>query len=130
MGKADSLSRHPDHASGRNDNEGVTMLPTHLFSRTTTLVTNEWTDRIKNCTDLDDTVTTALTTLLAANYNLAKHDLKDWEVIGGLVYWRQWAYVPRDAELCRDIVRAHHNSLAFGHPGQYKMEELVKQHFW
>src|SRR5260221_6744289 len=39
-------------------------------------------------------------------------------------------YVPRDPQLHHDIVYAHHNSVVTGHPGQWKMLELVSHNYW
>src|SRR5260221_2795150 len=39
-------------------------------------------------------------------------------------------YVPRDPQLHHDIVYAHHNSVVTGHPGWWKMLELVSHNYW
>src|SRR6266446_6312884 len=39
-------------------------------------------------------------------------------------------YVPKDPQLCHDIVHAHHDSVVTGHPGWWKMLELVSCNYW
>src|SRR5258707_13986722 len=34
--------------------------------------------------------------------------------------YRGCMYVPKDPQLCHDIVHAHHDSMMTGHPGQWK----------
>src|SRR5258705_2984691 len=47
-----------------------------------------------------------------------------------LVTYRGHVYVPRDPQLCHDIVHAYHDSVVTGHPGQWKMLELVSCNYW
>ncbi len=44
--------------------------------------------------------------------------------------YRGCVYIPRDPQLCHDIVHAHHDSVVTGHPGQWKMLELVSCNYW
>ena len=39
-------------------------------------------------------------------------------------------YVPKDQDLRREIVRLHHNTPTAGHPGRWKMLELVMRNYW
>lgn len=38
--------------------------------------------------------------------------------------------MPADSELRRDVVRAYHNTMLVGHPGEQGTLELVSRHFW
>jgi hypothetical protein len=40
-GRADALSRQPDYDQGERDNEDVTVLPDHMFARTSTTTDSE-----------------------------------------------------------------------------------------
>ena len=39
-------------------------------------------------------------------------------------------YVLRDEELRAEIIQLHHNMLATGHRGQWKIVELVTRNYW
>src|SRR5882672_10350986 len=39
-------------------------------------------------------------------------------------------YVPCDSQLQLNIVKAHHDYPVAGHPGQWKMTELITHNFW
>src|SRR5258708_37668169 len=44
--------------------------------------------------------------------------------------YRGCVYVPREPQLCHNIVCAHHGSVVTGHPGQWKTLELVSHNYW
>src|SRR5258707_616714 len=44
--------------------------------------------------------------------------------------YRGCMYVPKDPQLCHDIVHTHHDSVMTSHPGQWKMLELVSHNYW
>src|SRR5258708_2160332 len=44
--------------------------------------------------------------------------------------YRGCMYVPKDPQLCHDIVHAHHDSMMTGHPGRWKTLELVSHNYW
>src|SRR5258708_23215965 len=44
--------------------------------------------------------------------------------------YRGCVYVPKDPQLCHDIVHTHHDSVMTGHPGQWKTLELVSHNYW
>ena len=39
-------------------------------------------------------------------------------------------YVPKDKELRAEVIQLHHNVLAVGHGGRWKMVELVTRNYW
>jgi len=43
--------------------------------------------------------------------------------------WRR-IYVPKNKHLQEDIIREHHDSVAAGHPGWYKTQELITRNYW
>jgi hypothetical protein len=47
-----------------------------------------------------------------------------------IVTWQERIYVPKNKRLWEDIIREHHDSVAAGHPGQYKTQELITRNYW
>ncbi len=44
--------------------------------------------------------------------------------------YRGCVYVPKDPQLCHDIICAHHDSVVTGHPGWWNTLELVSCNYW
>ena len=44
--------------------------------------------------------------------------------------YRGCVYVPKDPQLHHNIVHTHHESIMTGHPGWWKMLELVSRNYW
>src|SRR5258705_1036561 len=86
---------------------------------------NELVECIQRSTDYNNTVVKALQELGAGTLQSDK-----WERDGDLVMYRGCVYVPKDPQLCRDIVHAHHDSVMTSHPGQWKTLELVSHNYW
>src|SRR5258708_577402 len=126
MGKPDVLSRRSNHPQGKDDNANVTLLPSNMFKVHNTEATlvdsggDELVEHIQRSTDYDDAVVKALQELRAGTLQSNK-----WEKDRDLVLYRGCVYIPKDPQLCHDIVCAHHNSMVTSHPGQWKMLELV-----
>ena len=38
--------------------------------------------------------------------------------------------MPKDIQIRREVVKMHHNTPIAGHPGRWKMLELVTQNYW
>ena len=62
-----------------------------------------------------------------------------WQLVNGLVEWQEeeglvWyigkLYVPRDKEIRRDIIKACHDTLTAGNPGQHETYGLVARNYW
>jgi hypothetical protein len=49
----------------------------------------------------------------------------EWSEVNNLLLFRGKIYVPKDRDLHRRIVEQHHDSQVAGHPGRWKMLELV-----
>jgi len=71
--------------------------------------------KIRKCTNLDKEVIKALRSMKGE---------KKKSIRGGKVY------VPRDEELRKEIMHLHHNTSISGHPGCWKMLELVMRNYW
>ena len=47
-----------------------------------------------------------------------------------VVTWQERIYVPRNKHLREHIIREHHDSIAAGHLGRYKTQELITWNYW
>ncbi len=54
----------------------------------------------------------------------------EWMRTEGAVLYRGRVYVPDNPQLHHDLVHAHHGAAITGHPGRWKMLELVSQNYW
>src|SRR5258708_26741644 len=131
MGRPNTLSQRSDHPQGKDDNANITLLPSDVFKVCNTEATlvdsrgDELIECIWRSMDYDDTVVKALQELGAGMLQL-----DEWERDRDLVMYRGCIYVPKDPQLCYDIVHAHHDSVMTGHPGQWKTLELVSHNYW
>ena len=132
--KADALSRRPDHKEGMLpaddnrillDNKFFAIRATHTEPHDTVLR-----QRIKNAQSYDPEVSQALETILKNGDSSITKGLQDWNLEDGIILHRGHIYVPKDADLRRDIVKRYHNHPAIGHPGRWKTYELVSRDFW
>ena len=53
----------------------------------------------------------------------------EWSLENGLLYYRGKVYIPR-TKLRHQILTLCHNSKLAGHPGRWKMLELVSRNYW
>jgi len=54
----------------------------------------------------------------------------EWSNIDGLLRFRGKIYVPQSPDLCRQIVALCHDTYIAGHPGYWKILELVSRNYW
>ena len=47
-----------------------------------------------------------------------------------MVYMEGRIYVPNNKDLKEEIMREHHDPADVGHPGQHRMQELIKRTYW
>ncbi|VDC06330.1 unnamed protein product, partial [Peniophora sp. CBMAI 1063] len=128
MGRPDALSCEAGHERGENDNQDVVLLKPEFFRvllRTTALdfagEDEPTIRRIKDCTvEREESVELAL---LIKNPRWKEH-------ADGLLTHDDRIYVLPNEALRADIIKAHHDSLAAGHPGHYKTEELITRTYW
>ena len=60
---------------------------------------------------------------------IKKEDSLTWEE-DGVVYMEGKIYVPNSKTIREDILKENHDSVDVGHPGQYRMGELIKRTYW
>jgi len=81
---------------------------------------------------LSDEVTKDYKSLLKSGPREFKKSLQDWNYENGLLLYREKIYIPYSMEdtLQQQIVQMHHNLPSAGHPGQWKIYELVSRNYW
>ena len=121
MGKADTLSRHEDHAVGVADNnKGVMVIsPSQVCS-------------LPVIDDIWKKIFNALVTWTETEvYRLCKEKGICKEHNGFLYDCSGRMYVPDNDSLCMHIISSHHDSPIAGHPGYQKTQELIEwQYYW
>ena len=135
-GKPDALSRRPDHGKGEDDNKDVVLLRPELFKvlalkQGHVLLSGQEKSllkKIREGKDLDESVVRAVEELRKSG--ATRLDGAEWTEEQGLILFRGKVYVPKDSELRRAIVEAHHDSTIIGHPGRWKTLELVSRNHW
>jgi len=60
---------------------------------------------------------------------LQKEDGSAWEE-DEVAYMEGRIYVPNNKDIKEEILREHHNPADVGHPGQHRMQELIKRIYW
>src|SRR5258708_4950304 len=131
MGRPDALSRRADHLRGAEDNADCTLLTLEVFKlRVTEAVTLEgeeatFMERIRQSDQYNDPVVKALKAL-----DTGELHSDEWTRAEGVVLYRGRVYVPDDPQLRHDLVHAHHSAAVAGHPGRWKMLELVLWNYW
>ena len=134
--KPDALSRRPDHGKGKDDNENITLLKPSYFKVNAlrqghillTGLEKKLLKKIRESKEYDETVIKAVEEL--RNSNSKKIEGQEWEHEQGLILFRGKVYVPKNMELRRQIVEAHHDTPVAGHPGRWKTLELVSRNYW
>ena len=113
-GRADALSRWPSYDQGEEDNQGVVVLPNHLFVRTAHTITYEPEEPPQqNEATLKPWINT--------------HDLKK---IKGEWWKGQRKVVTQGKSDKRKIIQAYHDLPAYGHPGINRTFYLVSRYYW
>ena len=137
MGKADALSRRPDHKEGvENDNEEVTLLKPEFFAiralQQGHLVIEgaeeDILSKVRKAKELDESVVKAVEEMKRAPVKRLRSE--EWSEEQGLILFRGKVYVPKDMQLRRELVRLHHDTPIAGHPGRWKTLELVTRNYW
>ena len=110
-GKADALSRRPDYDTGEDDNQDVVVLPDALFVRAITTI---HTDHEKQDED-------------TLKPWIDPHELKK---VNGTWYKNARRVITHIGEGTRTVIKAHHDSQVYGHPGIARTIQLVERANW
>src|SRR5271163_1398017 len=123
---ADALSRHPDLCPEGVDNKDIIALSDHLFVN---LIDMDLQQRIASSKDMNFDAAEAIKGLLEQGPTTLRHDLADWEIEDfegkNILFFKGKNYVPRDANLRRDVVKLYHDHLTAGHPGELQTFNAV-----
>ena len=124
--KSDTLSCRPDYDQGTNDNNNVTVLPSHLFVNTTTL----------SC------LFTRATTLSSIDEHVRAHQLQQPRLLskwattypltqtGELFWYGNQLVVMEDTSLKRGVISLYHDLPTAGHPGISNTTWAILRDFW
>ncbi|PIL29076.1 hypothetical protein GSI_09124 [Ganoderma sinense ZZ0214-1] len=137
-GRADALSRRPDHQTDDADDnlDRVLLQPDHFRvlaakrGHMSVVPEKALLRRIRECGEREQEVADALSKLDKLGPARLQNDLVDWNTEQGLLLYRGRVYVPKDDALRAEIVRIHHDLPPAGHPGQAKTVELVTRNYW
>ena len=137
-GRADALSRRPDHQKDdADDNLDQIVLRPEQFrllaarrGHNAVVADKALLKRIRTCSEREQEVAEALQKVEKLGPARLQSDLVDWNVEQGLILYRGKVYVPKDEALRTEIVRIHHDLPPAGHPGQWKTLELVSRNYW
>jgi len=127
--KADILSRK-EQVNTKEDNKDVQLLKNEMWTRKTTVkitmlgrkVMTEESNIIKKIWKNN----TREKEIIQA---LEKKDGLAWEE-DGMAYMKGRIYVPNNKKLREEILKEHYDPVDIGHPGQYRMLELLKRTYW
>jgi hypothetical protein len=138
MGKPDALSQHADHGDGSGDNEDNTLLQPELFAICALKgLTVEWEEQDilqeichgNQAAAQEDAVATVAQALKKSATGKSLQSA-EWQELQDLLFFQDWIYVPKDADLHCWIVDQHHDSHIAGRAGQWKMLKLVSCNYW
>jgi hypothetical protein len=127
MGKADGLT-HMKHLNNRNDNQNVVLLPHNVFSIQLPLLELDLTGpdgKLYRC--ICDKTSSHIE--LRVQEALASKEFKYAQGNDGIIFYNDKIYVPDDAKLRKDILRARRNTPAAGHPGSMRMKEYIERDY-
>src|SRR5258708_452135 len=131
MGRPDTLSRQADHLKGADDNVDCTLLTPEVFElRVMEAIMLEgkeaaFMEHIQQSDQYNNPVVKALKALDAGELHS-----NEWMHIEGVVLYQGRVYVLDNSQLCHNLVHVHHSAIVIGHPGHWKMLELVSQNYW
>src|SRR5258708_11848057 len=54
----------------------------------------------------------------------------EWMCVEGVVLYQGRVYILDNPQLHHDLVHVHHSAIVIGHPGCWKMLELVSWNYW
>ena len=120
MGKVDALSRRVDHETGPMI-DNFTLLKEHWFAASHTI---DGADNLKEM---------CLKHIKLYDRSVVEKVGKDndWELAeDGLIYRRGKMVIPNHPELRGRVIASHHDSIAAGHPGAAKTQDLIMRSYW
>ena len=137
MGKPDALSQRADHGDGSRDNSNTTLLKPELFAICTLegitveglekdIVGEIWKQNAEWM--WEDSITVMVNKLKDTKAN-SVHSV-EWKLQDGILYYQDKIYVLNNVDLWQRVLEQHHDSKIAGHPGRWKMLELMSCTYW
>jgi len=127
--KADILSRK-EQVNTKEDNKDVQLLKDEIWTRKTTVkITMLGRKTMTEESNIVKKILKNNTREKKVIQALEKKDGLAWEE-DGMAYMEGRIYVPNNKKLREEILKEHHNPVDIGHPGQYRMPELLKRTYW
>ena len=137
MGKLDVLSRRVDQGDSSRDNSNVTLLKPELFmihalegvtieGSERDIVGEIWRQNMEQ--KWEDSIMVMVNRLKDTKANSV--DSAEWKLQDGVLYYQDRIYVLNNADLWWRVLEQHHDSKIAGHPGCWKMLELMSHTYW
>jgi len=127
--KADILSRK-DQVDTKEDNKDVQLLKNEMWSRKIVGKIRVFDNRkVVEETDIIKRIKKNGTREKEVLQALQKEDGSAWEE-DEVAYMEGRIYVPNNRDIKEEILREHHDPADIGHPGQHRMQELIKRTYW
>jgi len=133
MGKVDGLSRRVDWKVGVDkDNENQVFIKDNWICSIYEVVVEgpevDLVEKLKKARSKDEDVIRVVEKMKKTGVRELRGN--KWKIEGDLVLKEGKVYVPKDEELRVEIIQLHHDVLAVGHGGRWKMVELVIRNYW
>jgi hypothetical protein len=122
--KLDILLRRPDLKRGEKNNKNILLLKLeHLRQQVFIFksLDSDFLTRIKASSGARDRIVEKV--LTGKEKGWQEHE-------EGVITWQERIYIPKNKRLWEDIIREHYDSIAAGHPGRYKTQELITCNYW
>jgi len=132
MGKTDGLSKRPDWKIGVDkDNENQVIIKDNWICSLQEVVMEgpevNIIEKIKKARSRDEDVVRIVEEMKRAKVKELRGN--EWQIEGDIVLKEGKVYVPKDEELRAEVIQLHHDVLAVGHGGRWKMVELVMRNY-
>jgi len=133
MGKADGLSRRADWKVGTDkDNEDQIFIKDQWICNIYEVVVEgpevEIVEKIRKARSKDEDIVRVVEEMKKVGVKELRGN--EWKIEGDLVLKEGKVYVPKDEELRAEVIQLHHDVLAAGHGGRWKMVELATRNYW
>ena len=127
--KADILSRK-DQVDTKEDNKDVQLLKDEMWSRKSTSEIQVFNRKKRGEeSDIVKKIRRNNTREKEVIQVMKREDGLTWEE-DDVVYMEGKIYVPNNKDLKEEILKAYHDPVDVGHPGQHRMQELIKRMYW
>ena len=126
--KADILLRK-EQVDTKEDNKDVQLLKDEMWSRKTVGKIRVFEDRKVEEMDIIKRIKRNGTREKEVLQALQKKDGSVWEE-DKVVYMEGRIYIPNNKDIKEEILKEHHNPADVRHPGQHRMQELIKRTYW